>query len=62
MNYSAAFELVVLKVLCINEQYAIKVSAMKKCGIIFFAKPATKQSPPSPLICLINFWEETETF
>ena len=56
MNYSAAFELVVLKVLCINEQYAIKVSAMKKCGIIFFAKPATKQSPPlSPLICLINF-------
>ena len=37
MNYSAAFELVVLKVLCINEQYAIKVSAMKKCGIIFFA-------------------------
>ena len=51
MNYSAAFELVVLKVLCINEQYAIKVSAMKKCGIIFFAKPATKQFPP-PLICL----------
>ena len=33
MNYSAAFELVVLKVLCINEQYAIKVSAMKKCGM-----------------------------
>ena len=55
MNYSAAFELVVLKVLCINEQYAIKVSAMKKCGIIFFAKQATKQSLP-PLICLINYF------
>ena len=49
MNYSAAFELVVLKMLCINEQYAIKVSAMKKCGIIFFAKPATKQFPLPPL-------------